>query len=71
MSELPTVIVGRVYRTPREPSGLFRVLKIFPACNGHAESAFGEFVGDHPKGYSDGAHGSYPAAELAGREEPE
>ncbi len=63
-----SVIVGRVYRTPWEPSGLFRVTEIVPARDGFAESAYGVFVGDHPKGYADGTRGSYFTRELAGRE---
>lgn len=62
------VVVGRIYRTPWEPSGLFRVLEIEPAWDGCAECAHGEFVGDHPKGYRDGEVGAYFTKELAGRE---
>ncbi len=63
-----SVTVGRVYRTPWEPSGLFRVLEIEPAANGFEEAAFGVFVGEHPSGYLDGSAGRYFTKELAGRE---
>jgi len=63
------VEVGRIYRTPWEPSGLFRVVAIEPARNGFEKSAAGVFVGDHPAGYKDRSFGRYLTKELEGREE--
>ena len=62
------VIIGNVYRTPFEPSGLFRVLTIEQAAWPYGETAFGVFVGDHPCGYPDGSHGRYQVKELVGRQ---
>lgn len=59
---------GKVYRTPWEPSGLFRVTRVDTSRGSHGEAAFGYFVGDHPKGYKDGQVGAYPCHELEGRE---
>lgn len=64
----PTVTVGQVYRTPWEPSGLFRVTEIEAQGTGFGATAFGYFVGDHPKGYKDGEWGRYYVKELVGRE---
>ena len=63
-----SVEVGKVYRTPWEPSGLFRVTQIEPATGFFSEAAFGEFVGDHPSGYADCTNGRYFTKELEGRE---
>jgi len=63
------VVVGKIYRTPWEPAGLFRVLQIEPAVKNSGESAFGVFVGNHPCGYQDGTFGRYPTKELEGRQE--
>jgi hypothetical protein len=60
--------VGKTYRTPWEPSGLFRVTLIEPPQYPFGETAFGVFVGDHPAGYADGSFGRYYSHELAGRE---
>ena len=61
------VEVGKTYRTPWEPSGLFRVTAIEPAFDGFQEAAFGVFVGDHA-GYAGGSRGRYYTKELEGRE---
>ncbi len=65
---IPTTLVeiGKTYRTPYEPSGLFRVLEVWPANN--PETAFGVFVGNHPSGYRDGEVGRYFTAELRDQE---
>ncbi len=59
--------LNAVYRTPFEPSGLFRVLEIEPQGNEYEPTAFGVFVGDHPHGYKDGSPGRYFVRELVGR----
>ena len=56
--------VGKVYRTPYEPSGLVQVIAIEPPQSGYPECAFVKFVGDHPAGYKDGSHGRYFSSEL-------
>lgn len=60
--------VGKVYRTPWEPSGLFRVVELEDGGIGGYPTAFGLFVGDHPNGYKDGSPGRYLQRELVGRE---
>lgn len=62
------VIARLVYRTPFEPSGLFKVLEVEPANNIYGQTAFGVFVGDHPAGMKAGTAGRYPVRELVGRE---
>lgn len=59
-----SIEVGRIYRTPFEPAGLFRVLEIEPGREGWDETAFGVYVGDHPAGYRDGSYGRYFSKEL-------
>ena len=59
--------LNAVYRTPFEPSGLFRVLEIEPQGDVCEPTAFGVFVGDHPHGYKDGSPGRYFVRELVGR----
>lgn len=58
------VVVGKVYRTPFEPSGLFRVMQVEPQGAGFGATAFGVFVGDHPNGYKYGTFGRYYVKEL-------
>ncbi len=65
-----TVGPGKIYRTPFEPSGLFRVDRLCLGHSGPESTAFGTFIGDHPKGYKNGEHGKYPVRELEGREVP-
>ena len=59
------VEVGKIYRTPFEPSGLVRVLEIESFYPGTSRrTAFIEHVGNHPHGYKDGSVGRYFADEL-------
>ncbi len=62
-----SVEIGKTYRTPWEPSGLFRVTAIIPACGVLAEMATGVFVDDHPAGYEADSPGRYYTHELEGR----
>lgn len=60
--------VGGIYRTPFEPSGLFMVLTLEHPNDIYGGTAFGVFVGDHPRGMKSGTVGRYPVSELEGRE---
>ena len=58
------IILGHVYRTPYDPSGLVRIIAIEPPQAGYDECVFVQFVGDHPSGYKDGTNGRYFSKEL-------
>jgi hypothetical protein len=57
-------LVGKIARTPFEPSGLVRVLDIEPGLYDGKKTALIEYVEDHPKGYKKGSIGRYFAHEL-------
>jgi hypothetical protein len=64
-----SVEVGKLYRTPWEPSGVVEVLEIEnPQYPYDEPTAFVRFVGDHPRGYKDGSPGRYCVKQLEGRE---
>lgn len=62
---LDKIVIGKIYHTPYEPSGLFKVLDLE---EGNDPTAFGVFIGDHPHGYKSGTYGRYYTKELIGKE---
>lgn len=56
--------VGRIYRTPWEPSGLVRVREVEAPHWLYGEIIVVEYVGDHPCGYKHGTVGRYLATDL-------
>lgn len=56
-------MIGKVFRTPFEPSGLVRVTEFGGILYGRLVVHV-EYVEDHPHGYPKGSEGSYLAEEL-------
>jgi hypothetical protein len=57
-------LVGKTMRTPFEPSGLVRVLRVEDELFNGKRTVFIEFTEDHPNGYRAGDVGRYFAHEL-------
>lgn len=60
-----TLQIGKIYKTPFEPSGTVEVIEIEPANQFYKKpTCLVKFIGDHPAGYKNGTQGRYFCDEL-------